>query len=324
MYMTSLGSAVPVPLGAFYLMYTYRKMSVPRDRDIDTCTLLELKKSSRWLNAFAGDVYSQTGEDGIIEKALSIFPTRTRWCVEFGAWDGKYLSNTFRLVEQENYSVVLVEGDRKKYRSLCSDYPFKDRAIFENRFVGWSKDGGLDQILEKHPIPVDFDLLSIDVDGNDYHIWKATEKFTPKLVLVEMNPTASNRIDFVQPADPRCNQCSSPAALVRLGKEKGYELICSTRLNLLFVRRDYYGLFGIPDNSLQVMRNEDEVTSLYVGQDGTVLFDGPADLQWHRGEKIKIRTPLPRFLRRYPPNYNLVQDLIYRVRYRLKLLFSRI
>ena len=189
-------------------------------RPTSLCALLELKKSSRWLNAFAGDVYSQTGEDGILERALSIFPTRTRWCVEFGAWDGKYLSNTFRLVERENYNVVLIEGDGKKYRALCSEYPFRDRAIFENRLVGWSKDDGLDRILEKHPVPLDFDLLSIDVDGNDYHIWKATEKFRPKLVLIEFNPTASNHIDFVQPPDPNCNEGNSPAAIVRLGKEK--------------------------------------------------------------------------------------------------------
>lgn len=200
------------------LGYTDRKMEPSRPTSL--CALLELKKSSRWLNAFAGDVYSQTGEDGILERALSIFPTRTRWCVEFGAWDGKYLSNTFRLVERENYNVVLIEGDGKKYRALCSEYPFRDRAIFENRLVGWSKDDGLDRILEKHPVPLDFDLLSIDVDGNDYHIWKATEKFRPKLVLIEFNPTASNHIDFVQPPDPNCNEGNSPAAIVRLGKEK--------------------------------------------------------------------------------------------------------
>jgi hypothetical protein len=290
----------------------------------EACTLAELKKSSRWLNRFARDVYSQTGEDGILEKALSVLPCHSGWCVEFGAWDGKYLSNTFRLVEQKDYSVVLIEGNTKKYRALCAEYPFKERAIFKNCFVGWSKDDGLDRILEKEPIPLDFDLLSIDVDGNDYHIWKATEKYNPKLVLIEFNPTASNHSDFVQPPDANCNKSNSPAPLVRLGKEKGYELICATRINLLFVRRDYYELFGIPDNSLEVMREEEEVTSLFVGFDGSVFLEGPAGLQWHRGEKIKVNTPLPNFLTRYPPNYNLLQDFVYRVRYRLKLLFSKI
>ena len=300
-------------------MYTERQMNV--STAAGTSTLRELKKSSRWLNDFAGDVYSQTGEDGVLEKALSLIPSRNRWCVEFGAWDGKYLSNTFRLVERENYSVILIEGDTGKYKKLCSEYPFKDRAIFENRFVGWSNSDGLDRILEKHPIPVDFDLLSIDVDGIDYHIWKAVEKFRPRLVLVEFNPTASNRIDFVQPPNPKCNQSNSPAALIRLGKEKGYELICATRINLLFVDRKYYELFGIPDNSLEVMRDEDEVTSLYIGFDGSLSVDGPCALQWHRSQKFRVQQPLPRFLRQYPPTYSPFQDFLYRVHYRLNRLF---
>ncbi len=301
------------------LMYTQRKMNT--SRPTSATTLLELKKSGRWLNAFEQNVYSQSGEDGVLDKALAVIPQRNRWCVEFGAWDGKYLSNTFRLVERDNYRVILIEGDAKKYNSLRSEYPFKERAIFERRLVGWSAGDGLDVILEKYPIPVDFDLLSIDVDGNDYHIWKAVEKFRPKLVLVEFNPTASNRIDFVQPPNPRCNKSNSPAALVRLGKEKGYELICATRINLLFVCKEYYELFGIQDNSLEVMRDEDEVTSLFVGFDGSVLLEGPAGLQWHRGEKIKFQQPLPRFLRRYPPAYNFVQDFLFRVRYRVNRLF---
>ena len=56
----------------------------------------------------------------------------------------------------------------------------------------------------------------------------------PKLVVIEYNPTMANGLVFTQPAEPECNQGSSPAALVRLGKELGYELIAATRLNLVF------------------------------------------------------------------------------------------
>ena len=98
-------------------METHGNINTPIQSEAHT--LAELKKTSRWLSDFAGNVYSQEGEDGVIEKALGLLPSRTRWCVEFGAWDGKYLSNTFRLVEQEGYKVVLIEGDTKKYRALC-------------------------------------------------------------------------------------------------------------------------------------------------------------------------------------------------------------
>lgn len=275
-------------------------------------TLETLKESSRWLNTFATNVYSQTGEDGVVAKALSILPANDGWCVEFGAWDGKHLSNTHNLVEQRRYNVVLIEGNKEKYRSLCSNYPFKERAIFVNQFVGWSDEDGLDSILGGYPIPRNFDFLSVDVDGNDFHIWKAMKTFRPKLVLIEYNPTASNRIDFVQPADSKCNQSNSPAALVRLGKEKGYELISVTGVNLLFVDGQYYSRYEIPDNSLAVMRDEDEVTSLYMGFDGSLMLDGPAELRWH-GESLKVTQPLPAILRRYPPAYNAWQRILLRL-----------
>lgn len=279
-------------------------------------TLDALKQSSRWLNQFEKNFYSQTGEDGVIAKALSILPIRDRWCVEFGAWDGKHLSNTYNLVENDQYSVLLIEGDKKKHSELCRDYPFKDRGTFVNNFVGWTAADGLDSILKNYPIPRDFDFLSIDIDGNDYHVWKAVETYKPKLVLIEFNPTSSNRFEYIQPADPNRNQSNSPLPIVKLGKKKGYELISVVGPNLLFVDAQYYGLFNIPDNSLAVMRDEDEVTSVFLGFDGSLVIDGPADLRWHGG-KLKIPQPFPRYLRQYPPTYSRLQWKFFKLFQRL-------
>jgi hypothetical protein len=292
---------------------------MPKEQESDTkhSPLAALKRSSRWLSAFTEKVYSQTGEDGPIAKALSVLPATDHWCVEFGAWDGKYLSNTYNLVENHNYTAVLIEGDEAKYRELCSNYPFQDRGIFVHQLVGWSREDGLDSILGKHPIPHDFDLLSVDVDGNDFHIWQAMKEFRPKLVLIEYNCTASNRFDFVQPADPNLNQGSSPAALVRLGKEKGYELIWLNRINLLFVDSQYFSLFNIPDNSLAVMRDEDDVTSLFHTYDGKLLLDGPAMLLWHYSMAFSIQQPLPKIFRHPENRYNWLQRLLFKLYSRL-------
>lgn len=279
--------------------------------EVAVTTLQELKRNSRWLNEYASDCYSQTGEDGIIAKALQILPSRDQWCVEFGAWDGKHLSNTFNLVEKSGYHVVLIEGDPQKYESLRREYPFRDRAIVVGQFVGWTESDNLDTILVQHPVPQDFDLLSIDVDGNDYHIWKAVTRYRPKLVLIEFNPTSSNRFDYVQPPDPNLNHSNSPASLVRLGREKGYELVCVIGPNLLLVDRQYFPLFHIADNSLDVMRDEDEVNHLFLGFDGTLLLDGPATLRWHNLE-LKLDQPFPSVIRKYPPAYNRWRGLLYR------------
>jgi len=64
----------------------------------------ETEKRSAWLLDHASDTYSQTGEDGIIEKILEHIPQKDRWCVEFGAWDGRLFSNTCNLIESKDYS----------------------------------------------------------------------------------------------------------------------------------------------------------------------------------------------------------------------------
>jgi hypothetical protein len=274
-------------------------------------TLAEVKAASRWLSAFAQNVHSQAGEDGILAKALSLLPDRNHWCIEFGAWDGRHLSNTFNLVERHGYHVVLIEGDRHKYAQLRSAYPHGDRAIFINTYVGWSSRDGLDQILRGHAVPEDPDLLTIDVDGNDYHIWRALERTRPKLILIEYNPTMANSVEFIQPADPGCNQGSSPGALVILGKKKGYELIAITRLNLLFVDEKYYELFQVPDNTLEALR-DDPPDHIFCGYDGTVFLYGAVGARWHRmwlseGD-VQV---LPRMLRGYPPTYSRLRNFAF-------------
>jgi len=270
-------------------------------------TLAQVKHESRWLAQFASNVTSQAGEDGILRKALDMLPNRNRWCIEFGAWDGVCYSNTFNLVESHGYTAVLIEGDAQKHARLRTSYPHKQCAICIHAYVGWSAGDGLDAILSTHPVPIDPDLLSIDVDGNDYHIWRAIEHYRPKLVLIEYNPTMANSVEFVQPADPGCNQGNSAASLVKLGLGKGYELIAATRLNVLFVDRRYYERFHISDNSLEAMR-DDPPDHVFCGYDGTVFVRGAIGARWHRvwlseGD-LQV---LPRVLRKYPPSYNAVQ-----------------
>ena len=60
------------------------------------------------------------------------------------------------------------------------------------------------------------------------------------------------------------------------------------------------------------MRDEDEVTSLYLGFDGSLIVDGPAELRWHGG-KLKVNQPFPKILRRYPPMYNRYQGWLFRI-----------
>ncbi len=154
-------------------------------------------KEGNWLLRFSGNVYSQFGEDGIIEKIVSMLPV-SGWCVEFGAWDGKHLSNTHLLLSQKGWSGVLIESDPKKYQDLRATYVGNERVICLNRKVSFDGDDLLDNILESTPAPRELDLLSIDIDGNDYHVWKSVIRYRPKIVVIEFNNTIPNCIEFIR------------------------------------------------------------------------------------------------------------------------------
>jgi hypothetical protein len=262
-----------------------------------------------WLLDHAKSHYSQTGEDGILEKILELLPERDEWCVEFGAWDGEYLSNTYHFVKNHGFSAVLIEGDPKKARALAKKFKDNSKIHCKSEYVGWTAGSNLDSILESTPIPRNFDLLSIDIDGNDYHVWKAVKKFSPKIVVIEFNPTVPNGINFVQKADPLVHQGCSIDALRDLGKEKGYELICVTAGNAFFIDERYFGLFKISNNTTHDLRRDQSfVTWFFSGYDGTVFLDGYQRLPWHGCDiRPSAVQPLPAFLRKFPGAYNWFQ-----------------
>ena len=271
-------------------------------------------KASTWLLDFKHDEYSQTGEDGIVEKILEVLPHNDRWCVEFGAWDGIHLTNTRHLILSKDFSAVLIEANKKKFQDLQRNYDAqKSRVIPLNCFVGYGDDDNLDVILRETPIPQDFDFLSIDIDGNDYHVWKKVEYYRPKIVVIEFNPTIPMEVKFVQQASPVINQGSSLLSLVELGKEKGYELVCVLTFNAFFVRKEDFHLFQIESNAPQDLRTDlSAVTYFFTGFDGRVFLQGACKLPWHGIELNDSDVQqLPRFIRKYPGEYTYFQKIVF-------------
>jgi hypothetical protein len=133
------------------------------------------------------------------------------------------------------------------------------------RFIEIDGSNCLDNAIEEAKYPIDFDLLSIDIDGADYFIWESVKRFRPRVVVIEFNPTIPNDVVFVQEKDMSINQGASLLALVLLAKEKGYELICCTDWNAIFVLKEFYPLFGLQSN---------HVTSLYAPHCDGRIFHG--------------------------------------------------
>lgn len=116
----------------------------------------------------------------MIAKILELIGVKNKWSVEFGAWDGKYLPNTWDLINNQGWSAVLIEGEEKRANRLSELHAARAGEVFvQNAFVGWEGPQRLDALLASSPVPRDFDLLSIDIDGNDWHVWAGLKDYRP-------------------------------------------------------------------------------------------------------------------------------------------------
>jgi hypothetical protein len=264
-----------------------------------------MRRDCAWLLDHRANVASQIGQDGILAKIFEVIGEGQRFCVEFGAWDGKYLSNTWNMIATKGWGGILIEGDPAKFQGLAATHPYP-RVKALNQFVHWEGEDALDNILDRHDAPATIDLISIDVDGNDWHIWRSVVKYRPRVILIEFNPTIPNDVYFVQDPDRRHNHGNSLLALIELGKEKGYSLICANGWDAFFVRDELYGAFNIPDNAIDAMHFYPEAhTSLFQGYDGTLFTAGNRRLLWcNRAFAFDALQLLPPHQRQYrePPS----------------------
>jgi hypothetical protein len=160
---------------------------------------------------------------------------RNRFFVEFGACDGLILSNTANLRLNHGWSGLLMEGGERADGVLVQ----REHVDAEN----------VEALFRKYNVPRDFDLLSIDIDGNDYWVWKAIESFSPRVVIMEYNvffmPDTAKTMayDASHLWDEkyfRFYHGASLAALEKLGRQKGYVLAYTEPYcpNAIFVRKD--------------------------------------------------------------------------------------
>jgi hypothetical protein len=127
--------------------------------------------------------YSQNGEEYRLEWIFDHIGTTTKVFVDIGAWNGEHLSNT-KLFREKGWLGVLIDGN---------DYP----GIYKSFVMKYN----ILETLSKFNVPIEFDLLSIDIDGNDYWILKEILKYhKPRVIVSEFNsefpPTESKTIEY--------------------------------------------------------------------------------------------------------------------------------
>jgi len=194
------------------------------------------------LRAFERRVFSQNGEDGIIAEILRRIGSPTRYFVEFGAENGTE-GNCVRLAREEGWQGLFLEADPAKYAALASGYRDAPgiRAV-QSRVT----DQNIEDLLASNSVPAEFDVLSIDIDGNDYWVWAAIRRWRPRLVVIEYNAAYPPPRTWVMKPNPEhvwdgtTYYGASLASLAKLGREKGYVLVATNSIgvNAFFVRAE--------------------------------------------------------------------------------------
>lgn len=216
--------------------------------------------------------YSQFNEDGILLYIFSVIGTTNKKCVEICGGGG--LDNTTNLIINHGWNGLFFDGNQRKiskgqqFYAGCVDVSM-NLPVLQH---AWVSAENINNLLERNGYTGEIDLLSLDMDGIDYWVWKSIESINPRVVVLEYNHalgpdvsvTAPNKEDFVW----RGNKVSlqryrwskaiqtlrrkeianrtdhyygaSLAAFAKLGKQKGYRLVgCeSCEINAFFIRED--------------------------------------------------------------------------------------
>jgi hypothetical protein len=212
-------------------------------------------RASTGLNRFEKRIFSQNGEDGLIEAIFACLGTRSKTFVEFGVEDGREC-NTALLTRMKGWSGAYIEADPLRFARLERYYRgFPVRTI--NAKVTREN---VARVFASSNVPEEPDLLSIDIDGNDYWVWESLEMYRPLLTIVEFNLAYPPPARWVMEYDPdfvwddTSYFGASLASLHALGARKGYELVAvdCNMVNAFFVRADL-----LPAGDLHAVTPED-------------------------------------------------------------------
>lgn len=216
-----------------------------------------------YLEGYGFKVYSQNDEDGIIEEIFNRIGGEDKTFVEFGVQNGLECNCHYLL--HKGWKGVWIEGNKKYCTEIreCFSRPIADgRLVVRNAFIDRDNinrliGGGLRRlgIEDANSRGKQIDLLSIDIDGNDYWVWKAITCVSPRVVIIEYNAKFPPNFEWVMDYDPKHmwqgddEHGASLKALEKLGDELGYQLVATnlTAINAFFVKKELAGdKFALP------------------------------------------------------------------------------
>jgi hypothetical protein len=220
------------------------------------------------LSDFAHNVHSQAGEDGILRAIFDRIGVRSHVCIEFGAWDGLHLSNTAQFW-RDGWRAILIEAAPDRYSSLVRNTGGYDCLCLQH-MVRPDGDDALEPLLMRHGQYGHVDLLVIDVDGDDYHIFSGLQTLRPRVVCCEYNPTIPGDLVLVGRRGDALG-CSA-RALVSRAQMMGYALVAMTAVNCLFVVAEERAAFEGFETRFEALFPTANLVTLITTQDGRYLL----------------------------------------------------
>lgn len=198
------------------------------------------------LTPYEARVFSQNGEDGVIAEVLTRIGAPTKWFVEFGAGRGAE-NNCVYLADVLGWNGLFLECDDDYFAALEAKYRGQAAVRTVKAMVTPATVEGL---FEAAGVPEELDVLSIDVDGADWWIWRAILRFRPRLVVTEYNSNIDLDARVTVPEDVSgwdgtSYFGASLGAFEALAATKGYRLVhCDlSGVNAFWVRDDLFGPF---------------------------------------------------------------------------------
>lgn len=177
--------------------------------------------------------FSQFGQDGVIEKLIELINIKSKYFVEFGSsGNDEGFGNTPNL-------------RRLGWNGLLMDKVLPDPKYIQYEFYQENITAdNIEILLALHGVPKDFGFLSVDIDGQDYWVWKAIQNWNPSIVCIESNHYIDRNKSLSVPLDDNFEMTSgyyfgaSQKALLNLGKQKGYSLVAICVTDMIFVKTD--------------------------------------------------------------------------------------
>ena len=193
-------------------------------------------------------VFSQFEEDGLLLCIFALIGMGKRRFVDIGSSDG-INSNCANLAINHGWHGLFLDADDdavERGRKFYAEHP--DTWAWPPRFVSSKLNReNVNELIGGAGFTGEVDLLSIDIDGNDYWVWHALEVIRPRVVIVETHVEFGTH-NIVFPYDPTYEypgehpdyHGASPVAMARMASQLGYRLVGSNTLgfNTIYIRGD--------------------------------------------------------------------------------------